>query len=248
MREKDQEERYAASLIMLTAKATEGCTPCLDGYKRMALAAGVPQKEMDFAIATGQRVHRNMLAGVRNNQAPQNVEGAESEPQYELIVGDEAGAFFQQVLEDEKVQQLDAYFRAQGYQPVEDARGLARLQFADRICTEAYVPYQLDETHFSWIDYHQGRSGVDLVGVTVDLAKKDMLADGRLPYESVIVQGNQVVAGHACDMGSFWYCLATCCGPSAVTLCLFAGPGWWTCAFGICGGCAVYCCFNVGCC
>lgn len=246
MQEKNQQERYTSSLIMLTAKAAEGCTSCVEGYKRVAMEAGMSSKDIELAISAGRRAHQKMLAA---NDAPSSTQtlAAESDAKIELVEGKEAEEFFQQVMLDKNVQVLDAYFQSQGYKPVNKERGMARLQLAERTCTQGYLPYHLDDTHFSWIDYHLGQLGVDLVGVSVDLTKKDNLAEGQLPCESVIVQQGQVVSGHACDMNSFWNCLFAGCGPSAVG-CLTTGPGWWACAVTLCGVTATICCFEAGCC
>jgi hypothetical protein len=124
---------------------------------------------------------------------------------------------------------------------------MARLKLGDRRCAEAYLPYQLDERRFGWIDYRLGDSGPDIVAITVDLDRADAIAAGNIVQESLIVQDGRVVDGHACDMNSFWNNLYWCCGPSALG-CLATGPFWWACATFICGGCAVMACFWAGCC
>jgi hypothetical protein len=245
MREKTQTERYAAALIMLTSKAAEGCTSCLEGYKRMAIKAGVSQKDIDFAIAQGTRSQRQLLTRMPNDNT--NMLSLHKDASIEIVAGKEVDSFFDDVFTNADVQILDTHFRSLGYKLLSTHRGMAKLKMADRICTQGYFPYQLDDRHFSWIDYHIGQAGVDLIGVTADLTHMDTTEDSLPTIESFIVQQGQVTPGHACNTNSFWNCLLTCCGPSGVG-CITAGPGWWACAVTVCGVCATVCCFQAGCC
>ena len=247
-REKNLEERSTSALIMLTAKAAEGCESCLEGYKRMASTAGVSEKDINFAISIGRRTHKQLLnASSQKVLSKEDLLASQADATMEIVKGKEAEDYYEQVLQDENVRVLDKHFKALGYTPVENARGMAKLIQGERECVQAYLPYQLNKDRFGWIDFHTGRAGVDLVGAFADLSKQDIANGEPLTIDSVIVEDNLVVSGHACDTNSFFNNLEICCGPSAVS-CITAGPAWWACAVTVCGVCATIACFQAGCC
>lgn len=254
MQKKTIEELRTSSLIMVTAKAAEGCSPCLEGYKKAALEAGATEKEIQFAISVGTRAYTNVTSLAGTGAASK----AQAQPKLEMtgtvtvMQGEEKEQFLQEAFSNENVRTLDAYFRNRGFLPLETSRYVSHHEADGLTSMEAYIPYTIDEDHFSWIYYHSSDRGIDLVGGVADLTEKEKVRAGLLPpadliKESLIVQGGAVVAGHACDLGCLWNQWLDCCGPGAIW-CLTSGPDWPFCVSAFCGVCATWFCFRCGCC
>ncbi len=254
MQMKTQAERRTSALIMVTAKAAEGCSPCLDGYKRIAEESGASQQEIEFAIMAGQRVYTNAASGTiaMVNASADSPTVLPVDAKSKIIEGEIREQFLQEALAYEDVHLLDAYFRNRGYQPLETSRYVIEYQLEGRVCTEAYIPYTIDADHFSWVSYHRGELGIDLVGIIADMTQKDQVLARTLPAgdllkESFIIQDGVVVAGHACDGGCLWNQWLDCCGVAGIG-CLLSGPDWPFCVSVYCGICATWFCFRCGCC
>ncbi|MBE3561168.1 MAG: carboxymuconolactone decarboxylase family protein [Ktedonobacteraceae bacterium] len=239
-----------SALIMLTAKAAEGCSSCLEGYKRAAEKAGATQGEINFAIAAGMR------AKATNELSNSDDETVQQKAQAILLHGNDKENFLQQVTTNTDVRVLDRFFHAQGYKLVEAAREVAQYEMGDRTCTGAYLPYVLDDNkdRFAWIGYNVGQRGEDIVGVVADLSTlksisgpTTVLAPEQFIQASYIVENGAVVPGHACDTNCFWNNLWPTCGGCLVG-CLMSGPGWIACTVTCCGGNATVWCFWCGCC
>jgi AhpD family alkylhydroperoxidase len=235
---KSVDDRRLSAVIMLTAKAAEGCEPCLAGYKRAAQEAGASQRDIDLALAAGARAQQ---------QRPADATPDHPDASLEVVGGPEADAFFKAALANDSVHKLEAELLARGYRPVEAARGMARLRLGQKRAIEAYLPYELDADHFGWIDFKLVEGGTDIVAMTVDLTLRDQVAAGRPIHDSLIVQDGTVVQGHECDGNNFWDHLLYCCGPGAF-YCIGTGPFWWACVTTVCGFCAILACWSSGCC
>ncbi|GCE46361.1 AhpD family alkylhydroperoxidase [Thermosporothrix hazakensis] len=247
---KTLEDRRTSALIMLTAKAAEGCHSCLEGYKRVAQNAGATEQEIRFALAAGMRARENVA------QAQQADKTQQRDATAILLRGKEKEQFLQRATMHTGVLLLDRYFQSHGYIPVPEAQEVAYYVMGDKICTGAYIPYQLkgDEDRFAWIGYNVSQKGEDLVSVMADLSVLKALPDPtcvaapeQCIQASYIVEEGQVIAGHACDTNCFWNNLWPTCSGCLVG-CLMSGPGWIPCTVTCCGGNATVWCFWCGCC
>ena len=252
MEKKTQEEIRTSTLIMLTGKAAEGCSPCLNGYKRAAEEAGATQKEINFAITVGERVAANKRLEEGISHAPVDNKSSISQTSAgALIKGDLKDQFIQKATEDDHVAILDEHFRKRGYQPLESSREAIHYQSGERTCTEVHLPYTLngDINRQSWISYHLGQSGVDLVGVVTDFTQRELIASGErsLVQESFIVQDGEVVPGHACDTNCVLSKAEDFCG-GTVAACLIDPPTFIPCIVTFCGAATAFFCFECGCC
>jgi AhpD family alkylhydroperoxidase len=250
MEAKTKEEMRSSTLIMLTAKAAEDCSPCIEGYKKAALEAGATDREIDFALAIGKRI----VANLRLEQSGQPADSQRLSAQTNasmLVKGEVKEQFIQQAISDENVDKLDAYFRSRGYLPLESSRETIRYQSGDRACTEVHLPYTLggDVNQQSWISYHVGKGEVDLVGVVADFRQKERIANGErsLIQESFIVKDGAVVPGHACDTNCVLSKAEDFCG-GTVAVCLADPPTFIPCIITFCGAATAFFCFECGCC